>query len=431
MAPSVNEAQRMIDELLWKATQNNAPQVVEDLIQKHKANKNQVSTSGQTLLHQAAQNEQHAFEVAQLLVKLGLKATDVDKHKQTSIFYAARDGNAQLCEFLLQHGCMVNHMDTGLQTAIFYSARNGHMAATDVFLKRGANLELKDKRGFTPIFWAAESGRVDTMKMLIEKGANTKHLSTIGGDLFTSATGEAMDFSVNELGADPRRKLIKNETNLFVAAKRGDVEKVKILIQSYGLDVNHQDDKGQTCLYYAATYGGLLVSQKILQFKADVLLQDKYGKTALAFLQQKPKTEQDPQILKLLSDATKKQHRALEETQKKERAAAAREQKKQEQEAKARKKAEEKAAAAAAAQARQARGQARAQRAERAERAAPAASRGSRGKKRSASSGENPSKKRVKYHLVCYDNGQVVPRDSEKFKENYAELLEKCPFLKR
>ena len=41
------------------------------------------------------------------------------------------------------------------------------------------------------------------------------------------------------------------------------------------------------------------------------------------------------------SDATKKQHKALEEAQKKERAAAAREQKKREQEAKARKKAEE------------------------------------------------------------------------------------------
>ena len=42
-----------------------------------------------------------------------------------------------------------------------------------------------------------------------------------------SLPGEAMNFSVNELGADPRRKLIKNQTNLFVAAKRGDVEKAK------------------------------------------------------------------------------------------------------------------------------------------------------------------------------------------------------------
>ena len=42
-----------------------------------------------------------------------------------------------------------------------------------------------------------------------------------------SLPGEAMNFSVNELGADPRRKLIKNQTNLFVAAERGDVEKAR------------------------------------------------------------------------------------------------------------------------------------------------------------------------------------------------------------
>ena len=46
-------------------------------------------------------------------------------------------------------------------------------------------------------------------------------------ELCASLPGEAMNFSVNELGADPRRKLIKNQTNLFVAATRGDVEKAK------------------------------------------------------------------------------------------------------------------------------------------------------------------------------------------------------------
>ena len=42
-----------------------------------------------------------------------------------------------------------------------------------------------------------------------------------------SLPGEAIHFCVEGLGADPRRPLIKNQSNLFVAAKRGDVEKVK------------------------------------------------------------------------------------------------------------------------------------------------------------------------------------------------------------
>ena len=43
-------------------------------------------------------------------------------------------------------------------------------------------------------------------KKLIEKGANTKHLSSIGGDLFTSATGSQMSFFLGGcdfLGNDP------------------------------------------------------------------------------------------------------------------------------------------------------------------------------------------------------------------------------------
>ena len=53
---------------------------------------------------------------------------------------------------------------------------------------------------------------------------------------FASLPGEAMNFSVN-LGADPRRYLIRNQTNLFVAARSGDVEKVKAGMDKTGQDV--------------------------------------------------------------------------------------------------------------------------------------------------------------------------------------------------
>ena len=40
------------------------------------------------------------------------------------------------------------------------------------------------------------------------------------------SAGPAMKYAV-DLGADPKRTLAKKQTYLFVAAKRGDVEKVK------------------------------------------------------------------------------------------------------------------------------------------------------------------------------------------------------------
>ena len=40
-------------------------------------------------------------------------------------------------------------------------------------------------------------------------------------------SGAAVKYSLEELGSDPKRLLIKGQTNLFGAAKRRDVEKVK------------------------------------------------------------------------------------------------------------------------------------------------------------------------------------------------------------
>ena len=63
-----------------------------------------------------------------------------------------------------------------------------------------------------------------------------------------SLPGEAMNFCVNELGADPRRKLIKNQTNLFVAAKRGDVEKTKVGITIFLWKIIKNDIDGERIL---------------------------------------------------------------------------------------------------------------------------------------------------------------------------------------
>lgn len=48
-----------------------------------------------------------------------------------------------------------------------------------------------------------------------------------------SKPGKAIKFCVDELQADPHRRLIWNQTNLFAAAKRGDVDKVKAGIVSF------------------------------------------------------------------------------------------------------------------------------------------------------------------------------------------------------
>lgn len=196
MNSAVDEAQRLIADSLKHAVKNSTAQRVESLMVKHWARLDWVCKEGLKLLHEAAQHrsQTQALEICQLLVKkYKMKAAEVDARRRTAAFYAAKNGHAKVCQYLLKEDCEVDQADKAQQTALFYAGRNGHIGAAGVFLQHGAKIDFKDRRGFTPIFWAAESGKVKMMKYLISKGARTDLLAKNGGDIFTSATSrEAM-----------------------------------------------------------------------------------------------------------------------------------------------------------------------------------------------------------------------------------------------
>jgi len=379
----LNEAERLVDGLLLDAVKNSTVQVVDDLIRKHAANQNQVTMDDGSLLFEAAKHgsPQQAFEITQLLVKQhGLDPMKVDRHNETALFHAAKLGNGQLCEFLLKEGCNVNHLDTGLQSPIFYAVSNGHAHATEILVKKNADLDIIDMHGFTPIFWAAKSGKAKMMKYLVQMGAKKDHITQAEGDLFTSASGAAIAYSL-ELGCDPHRILHLNQTNLFVAVQRKDAEKVQLLVETYGLNVNHRDSYGQTCLFYAANLGVVDIMKQLLStYKADALIEDNYGRTARSYAETHSQHPEKTETLKILAAAEKKQRKVLENAQKKLQVA----------EAKA-EKARQRAAAAAAKE------------------AAKAA------EKRSLSSESSGSPKRRKHTTERMEGNEADPRNSTSY----------------
>lgn len=56
-------------------------------------------------------------------VDLGVDACARDKIFQTALYYTARDGKYQCCEFLIENGCPLNEKDLYNQTPIYYAAR--------------------------------------------------------------------------------------------------------------------------------------------------------------------------------------------------------------------------------------------------------------------------------------------------------------------
>jgi len=113
-----------------------------------------------------------ALRTARVLRDLGVKPDQPDTLNQTALYYAAREGKAQLVDFLIREGnCNVNNIDTYGQSPVFYAAREGHLEIIRRLVEVGADPDLIDNNGQTPIYYAIKSNKVDVVEYLISVGA--------------------------------------------------------------------------------------------------------------------------------------------------------------------------------------------------------------------------------------------------------------------
>ena len=93
----------------------------------------------------------------------------------------------------------------------------------------------------------------------------------------------------------------QNKTPLGVAALIGHLKVVEDLIQNWGVNINHQDELGQTPLILAAKYNQIPVVKFLLQNHADASIKDKQGYDALYWA----RTNKNQEIINLLSKSSK------------------------------------------------------------------------------------------------------------------------------
>lgn len=79
---------------------------------------------------------------------------------------------------------------------------------------------------------------------------------------------------------------VDGSTVLMFASYRGDIEMVRELIEARA-DVNIQDRWGNTALTYAAQYGYIEVVRELIKARANVSIQDNESKTALDYAKEK------------------------------------------------------------------------------------------------------------------------------------------------
>jgi ankyrin repeat protein len=208
---------------------------------------------------------------------------------------AARDGDDEKVQMLIDGGANVNYAESGLGTALQAAARNGHESTVLLLLGQGADPFLStDSKFGSPLAEAAASGDCRIISILLKAGVIP---STCQEKQLRSADRAC------------------NSTPLHFAAKYAHVDAITLLLEN-GASASALDDRGNSTLHYMAKnvrpsrrkpkdtsedFENARASLEILvDHGADITAENSNGNTALHelweankydFLPQKPRIE--------------------------------------------------------------------------------------------------------------------------------------------
>eukprot|EP01036_Dinobryon_divergens_P029330 gene29330-38409_t len=205
-----------------------------------------------------------------------------DTDESTALHAASSSGHAEVVDILLKAGAKVDAEDKERNTPLHNAAANGRADVASLLLKAKADVNGDYWSVRTPLMQAARHGRPETVPILLAAGAFID-FNFEGKTALDMARGPPSD-TPRGPGHDDVATLLQawmdEKLPLYYAAKAGDAEKVKRLIDE-GADVAQRGDYGWTPLHRAAGSGHGAVASILLAAGAEVDNKDNYGMTPL------------------------------------------------------------------------------------------------------------------------------------------------------
>jgi ankyrin repeat protein len=270
---------------------------VRGLIQQH-ADVNVPQADGSTALHWAVYRDD--LETTNLLIRAGANVNARNREGASVLSLACINGNAAIIETLLRAGTDANERLPNGETPLMMAARTGNVAAITTLLNHGSDVNAKESlRGTTALMWAAAQSHPAAVRVLIEHGADiaarsnpapkgrSAYLAPTVAERARQDRTETASRSQRqspapsaESGSDARQGAPAEAggglTALIFAARQGDLESVKVLIEA-GANVNQISQYGWTALLTATQNRYYKVGSFLLDHGADPNIANKGG----------------------------------------------------------------------------------------------------------------------------------------------------------
>lgn len=180
------------------------------------------------------------------------------------------------------------------QASLLDAAAAGGAAEVSRLIAAGADLDARDAQGRSPLLLAVAGNHVAVAKALLAAGANINAQAANRDTpwLLAGAAGRAeIVAAMIPLKPDLTIRNRYGGNALIPACERAHVETVKLLLTS-GIDLNHVNDLGWTCLLEIVILGDggprhQEVAKLVLDAGADPSLADKDGLSPLAHARQR------------------------------------------------------------------------------------------------------------------------------------------------
>jgi uncharacterized protein len=249
--------------LLYEACESGSLKIVEMLLAAG-ADPRKGGFSGSPL-HAAIKSE--SYEIVARLISENIDLNVLDSAELTALMSASSSGNLGLVKLLVSAGADPSILSANSGFALLFAANEGHQEVFNYLYELTPQHLCKDAENI--------------LEQSLRKSEN--HHSELD-QIFLNAVNEGSIDKLREaikLGADFNSKGKQSgESALHFATQREYINMIEILID-IGIDVDTQDDDGNTPLMNAVLLNRIDAVKTLLEFNANVEIQNIEGDTAL------------------------------------------------------------------------------------------------------------------------------------------------------